>query len=328
MQRKIIFLSHLILSILFYSACQNLYAQNQISNTTLRLDFVTKNATQKDSNDELNSFANTSRKLTVVSSFFPIGEFVKKIGGDMVESSLLIPAGAEPHDFEPTINQIQTVDSADVLVYNGLGIENWIAKINSAHKIDASEGLNASYADKRNMTLDPHIWLDPLLAKKEVENIRNGLMIIDPSNKDTYFNNAKIFLNELDNLDKAIRTDLESCKKRDFISFHNSFSYFAKQYGLNQHSISNVGPEAEITPTRLAEIINIAKSLGLSIIYSEELMDSRYASVVAQEIPDGKVLVLSPIEGLTKIEQDSGIGYIDKMHQNIKNLMAGLECNQ
>jgi zinc transport system substrate-binding protein len=325
-QRKIIFLSHLILSILFYLACQNLYAQNQISNTSLPLDFGSTNVTQRNSNDELNS--NTSHKLRVVSSFFPIGEFVKKIGGDMVESSLLIPAGVEPHDFEPTINQIQTVDSADVLVYNGLGIENWIAKINSAHKIDASEGLNASYPDKRNMTLDPHIWLDPLLAKKEVENIRNGLMIVDPSNKDTYFNNAKIFLDELDNLDKAIRTDLESCKKRDFISFHNSFSYFAKQYGLNQHSISNVGPEAEITPTRLAEIINIAKSLGLSVIYSEELMDPRYASVVAQEIPEGKVLVLSPIEGLTKIEQDSGIGYIDKMHQNIKNLMVGLECNQ
>jgi zinc transport system substrate-binding protein len=292
------------------------------------LDFVITNATQKNSNDELNSFANTSHKLTVVSSFFPVGEFVKKVGGDMVDSSLLIPAGVEPHDFEPTINQIQTVDSADVLVYNGLGIENWIAKINSAHKIDASEGLNASYADKRNMTLDPHIWLDPLLAKKEVENIRDGLMIIDPSNKDTYFSNAKIFLNELDNLDKAIRSDLESCKKRDFISFHNSFSYFAKQYGLNQHSISNVGPEVEITPARLVEIINIAKSLSLSVIYSEELMDPRYASVVAQEIPEGKVLVLSPIEGLTKIEQDSGIGYIDKMHQNIKNLMVELECNQ
>ena len=328
MQRKIIFLSHVILSILFCSVSQNLYAQNQISNTTLRLDFASTKVTHRNSYDELNSFANTSHKLTVVSSFFPIGEFVKKIGGDMVESSLLIPVGAEPHDFEPTINQIQTVNSADVLVYNGLGIENWIAKINSAHKIDASEGLNASYPDKRNMTLDPHVWLDPLLAKKEVENIRDGLMIIDPSNKDTYFNNAKIFLNELDNLDKAIRADLESCQKRDFISFHNSFSYFAKQYGLNQHSISNVGPEAEVTPARLAEIINIAKSLGLSIIYSEELMDSRYASVVAQEIPDGKVLVLSPIEGLTKIEQDSGIGYIDKMHQNIKNLMAGLECNQ
>jgi zinc transport system substrate-binding protein len=308
--------------------CQYLYAQNQMSNTTLWLDIGTISLSQRNSNGGLNSFANTSHSLSVVSSFFPIDEFVKKIGGDIVESSLLIPAGVEPHDFEPTINQIQTVDSADVLVYNGLGIESWVVKINTTNKIDASEGLNASYVDKRNMTLDPHVWLDPLLAKKEVENIRDGLMIIDPSNKDIYFNNAKIFLSELDNLDKAIRTDLESCKNRDFISFHNSFSYFAKQYGLNQHSISNVEPDAEITPTRLVEIINIAKTLGLSVIYSEELMDSRYASVVAQEIPNGKVLVLSPIEGLTKSEQDAGIGYIDKMHENIKNLMMGLECNQ
>jgi zinc transport system substrate-binding protein len=276
----------------------------------------------------LSPATNSSHKLRVVSSFFPIDEFVKKIGGDMIQSSILIPTGIEPHDFEPTINQIQTVDSADVLVYNGLGIDNWITKINTAHKIDASEGLNASYTDRRNMTLDPHVWLDPLLAKKEVENIRDGLMTIDPNNRDRYFNNAKNFLNVLDNLDKTIKTYLESCKKRDFITFHNSFSYFAKQYGLNQHSISNAGPEAEVTPTRLVEIINIAKSLDLKVIYSEELMDSRYASVVAQEIADGKVLILSPIEGLTKYEQEVGIGYIDKMNENIKNLTVGLECNQ
>ena len=320
-------MSHLILSILFYSLCQNLYAQSQISNTTLQLYFNTTNAT-KNSINELSPATNSSHKLRVVSSFFPIDEFVKKIGGDIIQSSILIPTGIEPHDFEPTINQIQTVDSADVLVYNGLGIENWITKINTAHKIDASEGLNASYTDRRNMTLDPHVWLDPLLAKKEVENIRNGLMTIDPNNRDRYLNNAKNFSNELDNLDKTIKTYLESCKKRDFITFHNSFSYFANQYGLNQHSISNAGPEAEVTPTRLAEIINIAKSLDLKVIYSEELLDSRFASVVAQEIPGGKVLVLSPIEGLTKYEQQVGIGYIDKMNENIKNLTVGLQCNQ
>ena len=201
MKRRLAFLSHMILSILFYSLCQNLYAQSQISNTTLQLYFNTTIAT-KNSINELSPATNSSHKLRVVSSFFPIDEFVKKIGGDMIQSSILIPTGIEPHDFEPTINQIQTVDSADVLVYNGLGIDNWITKINTAHKIDASEGLNASYTDRRNMTLDPHVWLDPLLAKKEVENIRDGLMTIDPNNRDRYFNNAKNFLNVLDNLDK------------------------------------------------------------------------------------------------------------------------------
>ena len=152
--------------------------------------------------------------------------------------------------------------------------------------------------------------------------------MIDPINKDFYINNTKIFLNDLDNLDKTIRTQLESCKKRDFISFHNSFSYFAKRYGVTQHSISGSSPEAEITPTRLTEIIDLAKKSGLSVIYSEELVDPRYALVIAQEIPNGKVLPLSPIEGIARNEQNSGIGYVDKMNENIRNLAVGLECNQ
>lgn len=327
---RIIFLSHLVFWLLFSSLDQTLYAQNQTSNTnaTMQLDLNAPNATQEGPFNVVDNITNSSHKLTVISSFFPIDEFVEKVGGNIIESSLVVPTGIEPHDFEPTIGQIQNIDSADALVYNGLGIENWITKISPTHKIDASKGLNVSYSDKRNMTLDPHVWLDPLLAKKQVENIRDGLMIIDPKNKETYISNAKTFLDELDILDKTIRAELESCKKRDFISFHNSFSYFAKRYGLTQHSISDTGPEAEVTASRLAEIINLAKSLDLRVIYSEELMDSRYALVIAQEIPNSKVLVLSPIEGLTKNEQDAGIGYIDKMHENIKNLAAGLECNQ
>ena len=297
----------LIMFILF-SSVQNLYAQNPVSNSTLQL--------------EINS------KLKVVSSFFPIDQFVGKVGGEAIERMLLIPKGVEPHDYEPTIKDIQRVDSADVLVYNGLGFENWIGKMSNPQKIDASKGLNASYLDERNMTFDPHVWLDPLLAKKQVENIRDSLIMIDPNHKDNYVNNSNNFLNELDNLDEKIRTDLESCKKKDFITFHNSFSYFAKQYGLNQHSISNTDPESEVTPARLTEIINIAKTLGLQVIYSEELVDPRQATVIAQEVPDGKVLVLSPIEGLSENEQKAGLGYIDKMNDNINNLMVGLQCNQ
>ena len=330
MGRKNLILILLILPVIFSSLVHTLYAQDltSITNSTKLLNLEAENKTHENPNNGSSNISNLSRKLVVVSSIFPIDEFVKKVGGDMIESSLIIPAGIEPHDFDPTISQIQTISSADVLVYNGLGIENWLTKIESAHKIDASNGLNASYSDKRNMTLDPHVWLDPLLAKKQVENIRDGLILIDPNNKDVYNSNAKSFLADLDELDKTIRTQLESCKKKDFISFHNSFSYFAKRYGLTQHSISESGPEAEVTSARLVEIINVAKNLNLDVIYSEELMDPRYAQVIAQEIPNGKVLVLSPIEGLTKNEQDAGIRYIDKMNENIRNLYLGLECNQ
>jgi zinc transport system substrate-binding protein len=311
----------LLIVLLFF---QNLYGQDQKSNLTLKSNL---NAPKVHTATSLSSnLQNISKNLKVVSSFFPIGEFVKKIGGNLIESSLLVPVGSEPHDFEPTISQIQIANTADVLIYNDLGIDNWIAKINTANKIDASKGINATYTDKRNMTLDPHVWLDPILAKKEAENIRDGLIKLDFKNKGYYINNTKKFLDQLNNLDKTIRTDLQSCKKKDFISFHNAFSYFAKRYGLIPHSISSVSPEAEVTPEQLVKIINIAKDLQLHIIYSEELMDPRYASVIAQEIPNGKVLILSPVEGLTKIEQNSGMGYMEKMQQNVRNLMQGLDC--
>lgn len=329
MGRRDLLLIHLIMPILICSLNHISYAQDLPPDTNSTAHLIgSANNTDENTINGTSYVSNSSQKLSVISSIFPIYEFVKKVGGDMITSTLIVPAGIEPHDFEPTISQTQAISSADVLVYNGLGIENWITKIESTQKIDTSNELNASYFDKRNITLDPHVWLDPLLAKKQVENIRDGLISIDPKNKDSYNSNAKSFLVKLDELDKQIRSQLESCKKHDFISFHNSFSYFANRYGLTQHSISENGPEAEVTPGRLAEIINVAKTLDLEVVYSEELMDSRYALVIAQEIPNGKVLVLSPIEGLTKNEQDAGVGYIEKMHENIKNLSLGLECSQ
>src|SRR4029078_3950152 len=308
----------LSLLLLFYLVYHNLNAQS-ISNSTLTNPDGTDTSTGNSKIGQ-QSRTNSTDKLVVISSFFPIDEFVKKIGGDVVQTSVLIPVGVEPHDFEPTINQIQMLNSADVLVYNDLGLENWIQKINVMNKINASKGLNATYSDNRKIAPDPHVWLDPLLAKKQVKNIRDGLILIDPIHKDTYFENAKSFLIELDRLDKTIRSELDSCKKRDFISFHNSFSYFAKRYNVTQHSISASAPEAEITPFRLTETIDLAKKLGISVIYSEELVDPRKALVIAQEIPNGKVLPLSPIEGITKNEKNMGIGYLDKMNENIRNL--------
>jgi zinc transport system substrate-binding protein len=95
---------------------------------------------------------------------------------------------------------------------------------------------------------------------------------------------------------------------------------------LTQHSIQGLSPEAEILPQRLQQVITLARDMGLDTIYSEELADPRLANVIAQEIPNGKVLVLSPIEGISKEEQNTGIGYLDKMNENIENLQLGLKC--
>jgi zinc transport system substrate-binding protein len=149
----------------------------------------------------------------------------------------------------------------------------------------------------------------------------------DPANADYYNQNADRFTAELDSLDAFIRSELADCDKSDFIAFHDAFTHFSERYGLRQHSIHGVSPEGEILPRTIQQIIELANEFGINIIYSEELIDSRLADTIANEIPDGKVLVLSPIEGIGKEEQAADIGYIDKMKQNIANLKEGLECS-
>ena len=263
-------------------------------------------------------------KLTVVTSFFPIYEFAKHVGGDRVNVMTLIPAGIEPHDYEPTIQQLHEAENADVVFFNGLGFEgSWIDRISNNNLVDTSVLSNLSQGGQ---TRNPHIWLDPVFAKTQVQQITNALIEIDPKNKLYYQENAIDFIAKLDLLDSEIKVALQSCSKKDFIAFHDAFDYFAKRYGLIQHSIQGVSPEGEVLPQRIEETIRLAKDLGLNVIYAEELVDPRFTEVIAQEILNGKVLVLSPLEGIEEDEDSSGIGYLEKMKQNISNLKVGLEC--
>jgi zinc transport system substrate-binding protein len=266
----------------------------------------------------------SASRLNIVASFYPILEFVKHVGGDRVAVTSLIPVGIEPHDFEPTIQQIQNGESADIVFFNGLGFEgSWINKINNDNLVDTSLGANIT---ETGNTINPHIWLDPILVKNQVKNIEDALIKLDPANKEYYENNAINFTKELDTLDAFIKSTLQTCDKKDFIAFHDAFSYFANRYGLKQHSIQGVSPEGEVLPQRIQEMVELAKNLGINVVYSEELVDPRFAEVIAQEIPNGRVLILSPIEGIDSVEQAAGIGYLDKMRENIADLKMGLKC--
>lgn len=305
---------------------------NASPETGINISTATENSTVS-----LNpSVSNTTDKVRVVASFYPIFEFVKRVGGDRVEATSLIPVGTEPHDFDPMVQQVQNAETADMVVFNGAGFEEErLRNLNAKFVVDTSKGLNLTSGTFKDpevnlqaneISTDPHIWLDPLLAKQQVEQIRDGLIEIDPRNNEYYSKNANSFLTALDNLDRTIRERLSNCEKKDFIAFHDAFGYFANRYGLTQHSIQGISPEAETSPQRLQQIIGLARDMGLDAIYSEELADPRLADVIAKEIPNGKVLVLSPIEGVNKEEQNAGIGYLEKMNKNIENLRLGLKC--
>jgi len=257
------------------------------------------------------------QKVVAIASFFPLYEFTKEIGREKVDVTLLVPSGVEPHDWEPTIKDLQLMQQADVIIINGIGFENWIDNIDSVNSdvkvVDTSIGISI-------LESDPHIWLNPVMAQKQVENIVDSLSKVDPLNEKYYKQNGISYIKKLEELDNKISYELSSCKK-DFISFHNAFSYFANQYDLNQHTVLKSNePHEEPTSKSLENIINLARDLDSNVIFTEEAVDKRTSQVIANEI-GGKVLTLSPLE-----VGDSQTDYIKKMEENLLHLKEAL-CN-
>ena len=278
------------------------------------------------------SASSGTAELSAIVSFYPLYEFTKQVGQDKVNVSLLIPPGIEPHDWEPTVNDLQKMHEADLIVINGIGFESWADDIDTVNSdviiVDTSKGISIIDGDmiEANSDLhdhsvgDPHIWLNPVMAKTQVQNIVDALISIDPDNEKFYIQNAKSYQDKLDALDAKIKYELSPCNK-DFIAFHNAFTYFAVEYGLNQHSIVNSN-EPNIGPTlkTLETVINLAQTFDIDVIFTEETVDTRTSQVIANEI-GARVLVLSPIE---TIGDDSD--YFLKMENNLSNLKEAL-CN-
>ncbi len=268
------------------------------------------------------SAAGDSTEISVMTSFYPLYEFTKQVGQDKVRVSLLVPPGIEPHDWEPTINELQKMYEANLIVINGIGFESWADDIDTINSgiviVDTSTGVSLINID--HSSVDPHIWLNPVMAKTQVTNIVNALVKIDPTNEKFYRDNAKSYQAKLDSLDTKIKNELSACKK-DFITFHNAFSYFSVQYDLNQYTIIRSNDShSEPTLKTLEQIIKLAKKFNIDVIFAEEALDTRTSQVIANEI-GAKVLVLSPIE-----VGDENSNYLSKMENNLSNLKVAL-CN-
>ena len=260
-----------------------------------------------------------SDKLQIISSFYPLHEFSQIIGQEKVDAILLVPIGVEPHDWEPTIKDVQQMQKSDLIIINGIGFENWVDSLRENNYqgkiIDTSDKILVKKLDDNSK--DPHIWLNPVTVKTQVQNIANAFSDSDPENQQYYQSNAAKYIEQLDLLDVKIRNELSQCNN-DFIAFHDAFSYFADEYDLKQHTIiSPNNSHGEATARTLENIISTANTLNIKVIFSEEAVDSKTSEIVANEI-GGKVLILSPIE----IASDGN--YISKMTENLKNLKVAL----
>ncbi|WP_430602817.1 zinc transport system substrate-binding protein [Enterococcus sp. DIV0724b] len=287
-----------------------------------------------------------SDKIKVVTTFYPMYDFAKNVVGDAGDVQLLIPAGTEPHDYEPSAKDIAKITDADVFVYNSHELETWVkdvlenvdekkvAVVEAAGSIDLMAGAahehdhDGEEADHdehdHDHELDPHVWLDPVLAQKEVEAIRDALVEKYPDEKETFEKNATAYIEKLKELDTEYKEAFASAKNKTFVTQHAAFGYLAKQYGLTQESIAGISPDQEPSPSRLAELKKYIKEHNVSVIYFETSASSKVAETLARET-NVELAVLNPLESITQKEQDKGEDYISVMKANLEALKKSIK---
>lgn len=245
----------------------------------------------------------TGEKPMVVVTILPQAEFVKKVGGDRVDVTVMVPPGANVHIYEPTPSQMTILAKAAMYAKVGSGIEfelTWMEKLRAVNKemlvVDSSAGVSLQEVtgEVDSSEIDPHIWMSPGNVAVMVQNIYEGLVIIDAANKAYYEQHRDAYLQELSRLDQEIRDSLSGVPDRTFMVYHPSLGYFAREYGLTMLSIENEGKEP--TAAGMARMIAQAKERNITVIFAEPQFNPQSAKVIADAI-GGRVVFIDPLAG-------------------------------
>lgn len=272
-------------------------------------------------------------KLKIFTSFYPMYYITEQIVQDKAEIINMIPAGVEPHDWEPTLKMMAQLQESDIFIYNGAGMELWADRVienmdTSRTKIvETSKGLeliSGEEDDDDHGDYDPHVWVSPMNLKRQALNVLNALIEKDSSNEEYYRANYDKLAARLDELDNDIREAAKDFKANIIVTSHEAFGYFAKEYGLKQIPIRGISPQQEPSPAKLAEIVKICRDNNIRYIFVEKFVNPKYSETIAREI-DGDVLTLNAAHGLTKEEMDKGMDYISIMYENLENLKKALQ---
>lgn len=280
-------------------------------------------------------------KLNVMTSFYPVYDFTLKVGGDKVNVKNMVPAGTEPHEWEPGTRDIASLEESNVFIYSGAGMEHWTEDVlkSLSNKnlivVEASSGITLKEGheeedghkeedDHDHGEFDPHVWLDPKNAKKEMENIKDGLVNADPENKDYYEANYKIYAEKFDQLDQSFQETLAPLPNKSIVVSHEAYGYLCSAYGLTQVGIEGLTPDSEPDPARMAEVIDYVRDNKVKTIFFEELVSPKVAEAIAKET-GAKTAVLSPVEGLSDKELNAGEDYFSVMEKNLAALKEALE---
>ncbi len=239
---------------------------------------------------------NDSSKIQVAVSIVPEATFVEAVGKDRVEVTTMIPPGSSPETYEPTPKQMTTFSKSNLFFSIGMPLEKNQLLPNLGKKtkvVPLAEAVQKQYPDLHlGEERDPHIWLSPKRVIVMIDSIVENLSKIDPRNTAFYQKNGDTYKDQLTAVDQKIQKSLLPVKNRKFIVFHPAFGYLADDYQLEMYSLEEEGKES--TPEHLRQMIDLAKSEHIKVIFYQAETDSSQSKAFAEEL-GGKTIRLEPL---------------------------------
>jgi manganese/iron transport system substrate-binding protein len=223
-------------------------------------------------------------RVNVVVSLAIFADFVRQVGSDRVDVSTLIPAGADPHTYEPGPSRVAELTNADLVIANGLGLEATLEDVieentpSSAISVELAEGLPL-------IDNNPHLWLDVQNAIAYLERIRDALAEIDPAGAETYRANADSYLAELQALDEEVAAAIDSIpsEKRKLVTFHDAFPYLAHRYGLELVGVVVASPGKEPSAKDVANLVEAIATEDVPAVFKEPQLNARILELAADD---------------------------------------------
>ena len=276
-------------------------------------------------------------KVIAVESF--LADIVQNIAGERMVVDTLMPKGLDPHSFEPTPKDVARISDSDILFVNGAGFEEWLEDVienlpENLVVVEASAGLQSRTVDEeehadedeQDHEIDPHFWLDPTLVITYAENIRDGLISIDPEGKEIYSSNTEEYIQQLKDLDAYIQEKIAviPVERRLIVTNHESFGYFADRYGFEIvgtiiHSVSSgAAPSAQ----QMAQLVDQMRASGAIAIFMETGTNPQLAEQLAKET---KIKIVYDLYTHSVSDLDGKAStYIDLMKYNVEQMINAL----
>lgn len=229
-------------------------------------------------------------KIRVVTSASIFQDMAAQIGKDKIESISIVPIGGDPHLYEPKPSDAQLVNSADLILVNGLTFEGWITKLiensgTAATVYTITEGVDAIKSDTYEDAADPHAWMDAANGLVYIKNIKDALIENDPENADFYTRNYEAYKKEITELDQYITDAIQKIpeQRRILVTSHDAFAYFGRKYGLELNALKGISTEAEIQMSDMVRVKNRINESGVPAIFVESTIDPKVIRQIAKD---------------------------------------------